>query len=706
MKRIQSDSKRMFNGQAFFQILLESQDFLSSLYSVFEHFNNIRDRVLEISEFKFEIPYLNGGLFRLSEEESDIICKLKRAQWKEIFEFLNSYHWIIENEIEEEENKVLTPEILGHVYERSVVEWESKGFKEEVAEASGEKSERKTKGVYYTPEYVTDYICKHAVYPFLIRESKANFETIEQILTNGSKQDLNRILNCLDLIRVCDPACGSGTFLIKAAEVLFQLRLRVLAKLGIEPRYYQIKLDIITKNIHGVDILQGAAEIAKLRLWLWLISSYDEDADITPLPNIEYNILVGDSLVGWLDEKLEITLTSPLTDDNERTIERLSSLTSTDNRSKITQAKNLLNSFSLENYITGYGILHDMYKQAHGETGEMLLDLLTAIRKSVYQNLNRSYLNYVEEQFSEKMHLRIKSSEYPILNWKFDFGTTFSKGGFDVVIGNPPYVDSETMVRADAKYRDVLTGMYQSTKGNWDYYVPFFERAMQLTRENGMVCFISANKWLAKDYGESLRSILSEHLTRLCNCDEIKVFKDAGNSPVISFYLKGTADQPVAVDYFSEDYEVLSRNPVSRKIIAMDNWGLLTSPYLDTLLRILAQQSRLSEYFKVESAFTTSEAYELKRIIRDGNPSKNDFKFVNTGTIEPFETLWGKKTTSYIKKKYERPFVRKSDLRKLMPTRYELSTSPKLIISGMRILRILSGFRWFISCRQIYSNST
>jgi hypothetical protein len=240
------------------------------------------------------------------------------------------------------------------------------------------------------------------------------------------------------------------------------------------------------------------------------------------------------------------------------------------------------------------------------------------------------------------------------------------------------------MVRSEKKFRDILSEIYTSAEGNWDLYVPFFERAMQITREDGVVCFISANKWLSIGYGKALRRMLTRHLSQLSSCDEITVFRDAANSPVISFFKKREVTEDVTIHYFSPTYDLLSRNPTPRRIVELDNWGMLISKYLNTLLKISNQKHRLSEFCDVENPFSVSEAYELLQLVYDGEPEEDEFRLINTGTIDRFESLWGKKKTSYIKHKYLHPYVRKEELRELMPRRFEQSSSPKLIMTGIR----------------------
>jgi len=312
---IKFNNGNIISGKNLFEILISSEDFIDNTKKLFSTFNSQETNILKINNYEIMIPYLNGGLFRPDVLEKDLDITLKIEQWKEIFSFLNSYHWIIEDvkASEEYEDKILTPEILGHVYERSVVEWEKEGFEKEAEKAVNKLSERKKKGVYYTPESITDYISKNTIIPYLLEKLGNTYKSFEELIESNNNNSYNNAITILDNIKIIDPACGSGAFLIKASDIIFGLKRRLLFLLGQKKNYYDMKLEIITKNIYGVDILAGAIEISKLRLWLWLISDYEDDNNqINALPNIEYNLKIGNSLIGWIDEKLsQMTINTP-----------------------------------------------------------------------------------------------------------------------------------------------------------------------------------------------------------------------------------------------------------------------------------------------------------------------------------------------------------------------------------------------------------
>ncbi len=402
-------------GRILFNILLDNGDFLENMYAMFNYFNTLDETNLEIGPFSISIPYLNGGLFRQEEEECDLKISLKKHDWRQIFDFLNSYHWIIEEDVEEieDDEKVLTPEILGHVYERSVIEWERKGFDKEVDEALG-KTERESLGVYYTPEYITDYICSNTIYQFLLDQFGKKYYETDELLEKGTKHDFERALEILERITVLDPACGSGAFLIKAADIIFRLKSNILDKLGKKSSHYKAKLDIIVNNIFGVDILAGAVEIARLRLWLWLVSSYKEEHDIQALPNIEYNLREGNSLVGWVDEVISPSLSSPLNREVNNLFKGMMVYTTENERTELEKARDLLRGYdngydekvTMQNYAEAYHILKRIYRRAYGRAANNLKQIIEEIRNSIYNSINISLLGYINDKIEPRWRHR------------------------------------------------------------------------------------------------------------------------------------------------------------------------------------------------------------------------------------------------------------------------------------------------------------
>lgn len=530
------DGGKVSGENLFSKILLKKGDFLENLKSLFHKFNfqgERNKRILNIGDYDIFIPYLNGGLFRPDVLEQNLNISLRNAQWEDIFEFLNSYHWIIEDvkATEEDEDKILTPEILGHVYERSVVEWEQKGFKEEAEEAVKKITERKKRGVYYTPESITDYISNNTIIPYLLDKLDNKYKSFDELVESKNKADYKKAISILNEIKVLDPACGSGAFLIKASEVIFGLKRRLSYLLKEKLNSYNLKLDIITENIYGADILAGAIEISKLRLWLWLIADFEESKnEIKALPNIEYNLIVGNSLIGWVDEKLlQISLTSPMTDEVRGIFKGLIT-NSIYEKKELQKAREFLEKNNLEGYIEAYYILYTIYKKAHGERATDLKEILQTIREAIYKSINNSFLHYINKKIKPNHDTRrppIDLTDFVKLtpfHWRVDFGHIIKSGGFDVVIANPPYGD-----RLNRNEKLALSFYRISNCG--DISANFIERQLDLLKRGGRIGNISILKLVYDGRFIPLRNSIRQNLeiTRI-SCFErrpCQIFKDA-----------------------------------------------------------------------------------------------------------------------------------------------------------------------------------
>lgn len=424
---------------------IESWEYLKKLF--FEQFAKSNSGDLDCGGDAFiKTPYLNGGLFRpktiqgISEENIRI-----EFDWNKIFEPLNKYTWIIEDEIPDFQDDYegnLTPEIIGHIYEKFVISLEQLGeikFEDlDITDEGDLKKGNKKIGAYYTPENITGFISKETITLCLLNKLEINDDnsSFEDLIENFDFDMLKASLSVLNEIRICDPSCGSGAFLLKAGEILLEYKTKILTSLNLPINSYALKKDIIINNLYGVDLQRGAVEICKLRLWLWLISSAP-NANVEPLPNIEYNFLVGNSLVGWTNENLNQNM---LFEVNEKDIRPLISLKigyEPEQRNKIDEAINLLNKKDVNSYAKALNSLKTLYSYSEGENAEILKITIEWIRETIYEKTNRIF-----NDFMENKGVKIDYDELTQINpfhWNVDFNEIFSDGGFDVVIGNPPY---------------------------------------------------------------------------------------------------------------------------------------------------------------------------------------------------------------------------------------------------------------------------
>ncbi len=273
------------------------------------------------------------------------------------------------------------------------------------------------------------------------RETDAySYKTPESIRENASLIDEK-----LAAIKVCDPAVGSGAFPVGMMSEIVRARDVLKTWTKTKKTVYDFKRECIENSLYGVDIDAGAVEIAKLRLWLSLIVDEDDIQNIKPLPNLDYKIVQGNSLVGFPEN-----WGSPI----EKEIEAL---------------------------------IH----QHFNETSPTKKDKLKT---------------QIDEKIESRYKNSLRAFGYQVA---FDFRTVFSEvfhgnGGFDIVIANPPYVRQEEIKELKA----TLQKQFECYTGMSDLYVYFFEKGVRLLRNSGVLAFISSNKYFRAGYGEKLRSYL------------------------------------------------------------------------------------------------------------------------------------------------------------------------------------------------------
>jgi predicted RNA methylase len=357
------DSKILFE-----ELVTDTEDFSGFLDELFFDLLNNPDRDEHIinEQFSIHVPYLNGGLFReqnVDTAEGNEIdeTELKYAgfDWESLVEELNKYNWIIEDYVGDENQETeadtnphaeqnLTPEVLGHIYEKFVITVSELSDDEELTldeladlevKSSGEllKGNRKL-GAYYTPDYITTENARQVLWKRvtdkLVNERGYEEEKIpdssREYFDDLSKDDEVNGINkeevgeLLEEITVLDPGVGSGAFPMSVGETMADW----LLKCEPDKSRYEIRRSLIKNNLYGVDLLKGATEICKLRLWLWLISAspmiYEEGkASVESLPNIDFNIRQGNSLIGISEAEYDQTIIPHLTfewvDDEEVT---------------------------------------------------------------------------------------------------------------------------------------------------------------------------------------------------------------------------------------------------------------------------------------------------------------------------------------------------------------------------------------------------
>ena len=253
--------------------------------------------------------------------------------------------------------------------------------------------------------------------------------------------------------------------------------------------------------------------------------------------------------------------------------------------------------------------------------------------------------------------------------------------GFDIVIGNPPYVDSESMVKFIPKEREWISKNYESATGNWDLYVPFIEKALRISNKNSYMSYITPNKWLSMEYGKSIRKLVINNLETIYDFTNVKVFDSADVSSVV-FILSKNPKEKIII-------EGKNRRTINKeKIVDKENLSVITSEGFKIVNKLNTSILKVKDFFEVYTSFTTSEAYKLKEILKVDFIQEEDFKFINTGTIDKYKSLWGKTLTSYLGSKILTPSINKKIFKELYLNRFNKMNHKKLIVTGIRYFEI------------------
>jgi len=334
-------------------------------------------------------------------------------------------------------------------------------------------TDRHGSGSYYTPKPIVSFMCREALKGYLKTQVSGELPAaIDQFVDEHEPVNLGNpeaILEALRRVRTCDLAAGSGAYLLGMLHELLDLRQCLFNAKKIDAKTtYQRKLEIIESNVYGVDIDPFAVNIARLRLWLSLAVEYEGD-DPKPLPNLKYKIEVGDSLIA----------PSP----------------------------------------KGTGAIRDeligQYRQAKAQ-------YLRAHQGGEKKKLEEEIAG-LKTQISLMTHGSSKVSGF---DWAVEFAEVFADGGFDVVVANPPYVRQELIKHLKPTLKKVYPAVYTGTA---DLYCYFYARALELLRPNGMLTFISSNKWFRANYGSKLRQYIAENfqINSITDFGELPVFKTA-----------------------------------------------------------------------------------------------------------------------------------------------------------------------------------
>lgn len=534
------------------------------------------------------VPYLNGGLF---DDDPELTKKLdfKPALFQDLFEFFERYNFTIDENSPDDHEVGIDPEMLGRIFENLISENE-------------ERAKNKEMGAYYTRREVVHYMCQHALYRYLrgqlladgVPETAPEAEALRQLVYTYERGDKDspagkylrqhgrKIEEALDRAKICDPAIGSGAFPIGLLQVILAIK----AELDSTLDRAGAKRDLIQNCIHGVDLDSGAVDIARLRFWLSLV--VDEDAP-TPLPNLDYKIMQGNSLLEWfegihLDELIgkrarpalpgQISLftapgdtadlsSGPTESESAQFTKLLRDYFSVEGKEKKQALHAKIDKRVLQfidDRIAEVRESLEMQKAQHeAELERMLRGLRTKAQQEEFLAKDaraRRTRAKIEELTGEiatnekrKAHLHELQDkpERPFFLWHFYFQDVFAQGGFDIVIANPPYVRADHPSQVQQRKDILATGRFETLWEKWDLFVAFVEESFRLLKPGGVMAQIVSDGYCHAKYAQKSQNWFLQHarIVRLDFVGQLKLF-DAGVRNIIFFVEKadGTRWRP------------------------------------------------------------------------------------------------------------------------------------------------------------------
>jgi hypothetical protein len=571
---------------------------------------------------------------------------------------------------------------LGHIYEQ-LLAYHLKAENNKIKELPDPK-DRKESGSYYTPKYVVDDITKNSIEPL-----------IDSIIEkNPDKQiQVEKILS----LKILDPAMGSGHFLVGAVEYIAKRLCEIEFGEISEYEYIERKRDVVRRCIYGVDINPLSVDLARLSLWLETLSSEK------PLSFLSSHLKCGNSLVGEKISSLFDKQTTLFESEKGRSsfrknLKKFLMFETLEDDSSSTVKMKLEEYSKMQSKGTIYYDLKFLLDSKTAEFFGVTIPNLGDYRAKIGENS----LDFYTDDVFEKV--KALSEQKKFFHWELEFpqvffdetGTKLKNPNFDCVLGNPPYIDSETMTKNASDLRDYCVGHFESASGNWDIFCVFIEKGLQLCNNNGYYGNIIPNKLLSANYANGICNVIRNHsVSKICDYSSVDVFGVDVYPIIITISKqKSKVNSKINIEIMKESISlpIISEKRVIKlsKLYDLDNslWAsvLENEESINLYNYIYSKSKKFGDIDEIiiKGAASVNEAYEIKKIIQElTSKTKNFKKFINTGTIDPYVSLWGIKPTTYIKSKFTKPVVLNQKLDNLYPKRFIEANTPKVIVAGM-----------------------
>jgi len=455
-----------------------------------------------------DLPFLNGGLFNPSslEEAEPGLTLPDEALAEAIYALFECYEFSTE---EDDGSALIDPEMLGKVFE-----------------ALMHSDERRTSGSFYTPTTLVRRFVGETLIEAAKELSGPIGHWVAQCLEGGNRPELPgearaRLKEHLMAIRVLDPAVGSGAFLLGVLDALVLLRGALEPGASID----ELKRSVVSTNLFGVDLKAGAVTLCELRLWLSVLASSPKGTPIQPLPNLEHHIRQGDSLLEPNAADTPMSTLSRAPSDREFANlhgEEKRRATAERRACELERAARLLEGRFAQ-------VDADLQTIERFAGGQDLFGVTN--RLSASQTKRRAELERERDRLDQSLRA-VERGELPFFSYRSAFPEVFDNLGFDIVIGNPPWVRLHDI---DTERRSELKARFRSCRGGGngfsnqtDLAVPFIERSLELLRPNGVLALLVPSKVVQAQFGGVIRQILREET-------EVVAFTDLHGHPGLGF---------------------------------------------------------------------------------------------------------------------------------------------------------------------------
>ena len=489
-----------------------------------------------------EIPYLNGGLFQ-QEKIDEVDSVFPAGMFQSLFDFFDSYNFTIDENDPNDAEVGVDPEMLGKIFENLL-------------------EDNKDKGAFYTPKEIVRYMCQESLTAYLqtgiedaeVKEHIANFvktNDVEELGGASSELAMSIDRKLID-VKICDPAIGSGAFPMGLLRELYACRKSI--EIFEEDNAADIKRHIIQNNIYGVDIEKGAVDIARLRFWLALII---DEKEPMPLPNLDFKIMQGNSLLeSYKGVDLDVTSKKLKTGKDTKKTRGVLSLGFEETDVQKTIQDLVKSYFSITD--------HTLRAQRRQQIDKYVKDYIKICAEG-----NHEVQDAVDE-------LEIPNDQFFL--WHTYFADVFEQGGFDIVIGNPPYGVS---IKDD--YRKAVVASWGNVP-DYEIYYYFIVLAAPLLKEKGIMSYIIPNTFLFNTFAKHFREMLVEkwNVLEILDCTKFPIFESAVVRNAINLFQKDSEGSKQVgyrntanVTSFSDLLEREREFMTVESLLAMNqNWGL------------------------------------------------------------------------------------------------------------------------------------